>query len=184
MNAYEINKFAGAGLTALLVTTVIGFAGNIIIHPKKLDKPVYIVEGVEAPAAGATAAAPAVLVPVSPMLASANVEAGKAVFKQCAACHTPDKGGRNTVGPNLFDVVGNKKAHTAGFAYSNPMKAASEKGGEEGGWSYEQLNAFLANPKAVVPGTKMTFAGLRKPEDRANIIAYLRTLADAPKPLP
>ena len=184
MNAFEFNKISGALLTALLTTTVIGFLGNALIHPKKLDKPVVVIEGVEAKADTSAAAAPAALEPIAPLLASANAEAGKNVFKQCAACHTPDKGGRNAVGPNLWDSVGNKKAHTAGYAYSNAMQAASAKGGEDGQWTYEQLNAFLANPKAVVPGTKMTFAGLRKPEDRANIIAYLRTLADSPKPLP
>jgi len=184
MNAYEFNKIAGALLTALLVTTVIGFMGNALIHPRKLEKPVVVIEGVEAKADTQTAAAPAAIEPIAPLLASANAEAGKAVFKQCAACHTPDKGGRNGVGPNLFDAVGNKKAHTAGYAYSNGMQAAAAKGGEDGQWTYEQLNHFLANPKGTVPGTKMTFAGLRKPEDRANVIAYLRTLSDSPKPLP
>lgn len=186
MNAYEFNKIAGALLTALLVTTVIGFLGNALVHPQRLDKPVVVVEGVEAqPAAGAqTAAAPAKVEPIAPLLASANVDAGKTVFRQCTACHTPDKGGANRVGPNLYDIIGNKLAHAGGYSYSNAMKAAAEKGGDEGTWTYEHLNAFLANPKAVVPGTKMTFAGLRKPEDRANVIAYLRTLSDSPKPLP
>ncbi len=184
MNAYEFNKIAGALLTALLTTTVIGFLGNALIHPKRLDKPVVVIEGVEAKADTATAAAPAVVEPIAPLLRTANADAGKNVFKQCAACHTPDKGGRNAVGPNLWDAIGSKKAHTAGYAYSNAMQAAATKAGEDGQWTYEQLNAFLASPKAVVPGTKMTFAGLRKPEDRANVIAYLRTLSDAPKPLP
>jgi len=184
MNAYEFNKIAGALLTALLTTMVIGFLGNALIHPKKLDKPVVVIEGVEAKADSAAAAAPAVLEPIAPLLRTANAEAGKNVFKQCAACHTPDKGGRNAVGPNLWDSVGNKKARTAGYAYSNALQAAAAKPAEEGQWGYERLNAFLANPKAVVPGTKMTFAGLRKAEDRANVIAYLRSLSDAPKPLP
>lgn len=179
MNAYEFNKIAGALLTALLVTTVIGFLGNALVHPKKLEKAAYVVEGVEAkPEAGAAAAAPAALEPIAPLLAKANADAGKAVFKQCASCHTPDKGGKNGVGPNLYDVVGNQKAHTQSFAYSNAMKAS------EGAWTYEELNAFIANPKGKVPGTKMTFAGLRKAEDRANVIAYIRTLSDSPKPLP
>jgi cytochrome c len=184
MNAYEFNKIAGALLTALLVTTVIGLLGNSLVHSPKLEKPAYVVEGVEAKPEAATASAPAAVEPIAPLLANANADAGKTVFRQCASCHTPDKGGKNGVGPNLFDVVGNKKAHIQGYAYSNAMKAAAEKGGDEGTWTYEQLNAFIANPKATVPGTKMTFAGLRKPEDRANVIAYLRTLADSPKPLP
>lgn len=185
MNAYEFNKIAGALLTALLVTTVIGFLGNALVHSPRLEKPAYVVEGVEAAApAGATAAAPAALEPIAPLLAKASAEAGKAAFKPCAACHTAEKGGANRVGPNLYDVVGNKKAHTPGFNYSNPMQAAAGKPGDEGMWTYEQLNAFLANPKAVVPGTKMTYAGMRKADDRANVIAYLRSLSDSPKPLP
>ncbi len=184
MNAYEFNKIAGALLTALLVTTVIGFLGNALIHPKRLDKPVVVIEGVEARPEASASAAPAVVEPIAPLLANANADAGKTIFRQCASCHTPDKGGRNTVGPNLWDVVGNKKAHTPGYAYSNAMQAAAGKAGDEGLWTYERLNAFLANPKSVVPGTKMAFAGLRKTEDRANVVAYLRTLADSPKPLP
>jgi cytochrome c len=82
------------------------------------------------------------------------------------------------VGPNLWDVVGNKQAHIAGFGYSPALQAAG------GTWDYEKMNAFLANPKAAVPGTRMAFAGMRRADDRANLIAYLRTLSDSPRPLP
>lgn len=188
MNSFEFNKVAGAGLAALLTATVIGYIGNALVHPKRLEKNVLVVN-VSEPSAGAgagqaAAAAPAVVESIAGLLKTANVEAGKAVFKQCAACHTVDKGGKNGVGPNQWDVVGRKAGSHEGFNYSNPMKAAGEKPGAEGVWTYEHLNAFLANPKAVVPGTRMAYAGLRKPEDRANLIAYLRTLSDAPKPLP
>jgi cytochrome c len=186
MNAYEFNKIAGAILTALLVTTVIGFMGNALVHTTKLEKPAYVVPGVEEKqeAAAPGAAAPAALEPVAPLLASANAEAGKAVFKQCSACHNADKGGKNAVGPNLWDVVGRKKAGVAGFSYSNPMQAAGQKPGDEGLWTYEEINKFVANPKADIPGTKMTFVGLKKVQDRANVIAFLRGQADSPKPLP
>jgi len=186
MNTFELNKIIGAMLMALLVTTVIGHLGNILVHPKMPAQNAYVVAGVGADAKGGTqtAAAPATLEPIASLLASANPEAGKATFKQCTSCHTPDKGGKNGVGPNLWDTVGNKKAHTSGYSYSSALTTAAGKSGDDAVWNYEALSAFLANPKAYLPGTKMTFAGLKKPEDRANVIAYLRTLSDSPKPLP
>jgi cytochrome c len=185
MNSFEFNKIAGAFLAALLTATIIGYVGNFLVHAKPLPKNVFVVQVAEK--AGGTqtaAAAPVAVEPIAPLLKTANADAGKNVFKQCAACHTPDKGGKNGVGPNQWDVIGRKLGSHEGFNYSPAMKAAGEKPGDEGVWTYEHLNAFIANPKAVVPGTRMAYAGLRKPEDRANLIAYLRTLADAPKPLP
>jgi cytochrome c len=184
MDAYEFNKVAGATLTALLVTTVIGFIGNSLLHPVKLEKPVVTIEGVQEqqPEAGAKSAEPAELEPVSPLLAKADAAAGKAVFKQCQACHTDEKGGPNRIGPNLWDVVGRPKASEAGFTYSDAMKTFAKSG--DGKWTYEDINKFVSNPRATVPGTKMTFVGLKKASDRANVIAYLRTQADSPQPLP
>lgn len=186
MNSFEFNKIAGAFLAALLTATIIGYVGNFLVHPKKLEKNVLQIAVAEpkADSAQAAAAAPAAVESIAPLLKTANVEAGKAVFKQCAACHTPDKGGKNGVGPNQWEIVGRKAGSHEGFNYSPAMKATGEKPGDAGVWTYEHLNAFIANPKAVVPGTRMAYAGLRKPEDRANLIAYLRTLADSPKPLP
>jgi cytochrome c len=185
MDSYEFNKIAGAILTALLVTTAIGFIGNALIHPIKLEKPVYVVAGVEEKQEAAPAgAAPAAVEPVAPLLASANADAGKAVFKQCQTCHNADKDGKNAIGPNLWDVVGRKKASHPGFAYSNAMQAAAQKPGDEGTWTFEEINKFIANPKADVPGTKMTFVGLKKAQDRANVEAFLRGQSDSPKPLP
>ena len=192
MNVFEFNKIAGAALAAVLVTTVIGHLGNILVHPKSLQQNAYAVATAEArgtPTQEAAttqlaAASPAAVEPIGALLASANPDAGKAVFKQCTACHTPDKGGKNAVGPNLWSIVGNPKGHHEGYSYSKAMQAAAEKGGDEAVWTYDNLNAFLTSPKGYLPGTKMTFAALRKPEDRANVIAYLRTLADSPKPLP
>jgi cytochrome c len=180
----EVNKIAGAVLTAMLASAVIHQVGNILVHPLRLDKPVYVVQGVETKAEATAAAPSGPLAPIAPLLAAASADSGKTVAKQCTSCHTYDKGGKGGVGPNLWDVVGGKKAHMAGFNYSSAMQAAAQKAGDDGAWNYEQINAFLANPKTVVPGTKMTFAGLRKPEDRANVIAFLRSLSDQPKPLP
>ena len=186
MNAFEANKMIGALLMAVLVSLVIGHLSEAIVAPARLAHPVFLPEGQgEAAASQAAAPEPAGAVePIAALLAAANVEAGKTVFKQCAGCHNVDKGGRSGVGPNLWDVVGSKKGRVAGFGYSPALQGEGQKAGDAGQWSYEQLNQFLANPKAAVPGTKMPFAGLRKADERASVIAYLRSLSDAPKPLP
>ena len=101
------------------------------------------------------------------------------MFGKCKACHNAEKGGANQVGPNLWNVVGAPIAHHEGFPYS---AALAGKSGEK--WTYDELNIYLTSPKAFAPGTKMTFAGLSKPEDRANVIAFLRTRSDSPPPLP
>ena len=115
---------------------------------------------------------------VSALLASADAIAGAKTFKKCKSCHTSKKGGKNRVGPNLWDVVGRDKAGAAGYSFSGALK------GLGGTWTYRDLNAFLANPKGFAKGTKMSFAGLKKPQDRAAVIVFLRSLSDQPKPLP
>ena len=112
------------------------------------------------------------------LLASADPAEGEKVFKKCKACHTAEQGGPNRVGPNLWGIVDRPKGGHEGFSYSDAIT------GLGGDWTYADLNAFLEKPKDYAPGTKMTFAGLKKPEDRAAVIAYLRTLSDSPKPLP
>ena len=112
------------------------------------------------------------------LLAAASPESGAKVFKKCKACHTTKSGGANKVGPNLWDVVGRSKAGVPGFAYSTALKKLG------GAWGYEDLDAFLAKPKKYAPGTKMSFAGIKKAQGRAAVIAYLRSLAETPKPLP
>lgn len=173
----SFNTVAGCVLASALFAMVVGKVSNAVVHPHKLDKPAIAVAD-EAPAA--VAAAPAAeLAPIGPKLASANVDAGKAIFqKQCFTCHTVDKGGANKVGPNLWDIVGRKKASHPGFSYSSAMTA---KGGD---WSYEDINHLIFKPLTYVKGTKMAFAGLPKEQERADVIAYLRTMAETPKPLP
>jgi len=114
--------------------------------------------------------------PVS-RFAAADLEAGKKVFKKCATCHTVDNGGANKIGPNLWDVVGQAKAGVEGFRYSGALSGAG------GTWTVADLDAFLTKPKVFMPGTKMSFAGLKKEKDRTNAIAYLASLSDAPQAL-
>jgi cytochrome c len=126
----------------------------------------------------AAAGAPAQQEPIEKLLASATVEKGEAAAKKCAACHTFGKGEPNRVGPNLYGVVGRERGSHAGFNYSAGMKA------KPGKWTIEDLNAFLINPKGFVPGTSMTFAGLPRGSERADVIAYLNSKSDSPAPLP
>lgn len=120
------------------------------------------------------------VVSIVPFLVKADVTRGEQLFKQCAVCHTPKKGEPHKIGPNLWGVVGAAIAHCADFAYSDGFN--QKKGTMT--WDYETLNTYLHKPRKCVPGTKMSFAGLVKEQDRADIIAYLRTLSDAPIALP
>jgi cytochrome c len=122
------------------------------------------------------------VVPIAKLLASADAKAGETVFKKCQSCHDVTKGGPNKIGPNLYGLVDRPIASHEGFAYSSPMKDFSKGGSEK--WTFDHLNHFLLAPKKQIPGTAMGFAGLPKEQDRANVILYLHTLADAPVPLP
>lgn len=179
MSGFEYNKIAAAILIALLVGLISSLVSDSLIHPQQLEKNVYIVEGLEetSPSQIGTPQEE-ILKPIIPLLASANIEKGKELYKKCIQCHTDTKGGPNKVGPNQWGVVGDPIAHRTDYAYSEAMK---KKGGS---WDYETLNAFLAHPKKFIPGTKMAFIGLSKPQDRADLIAYLRTMSDSPLPLP
>lgn len=173
----ETNKAFAAVLTAGISFMVAGLIGGIAVHPERLEKPA-IATGEVVAAAAPAAAAP--LEPIAPLLASASVDDGRAIANRiCAACHTFTEGGRNAVGPNLYGVVGGPHAHRDDFNYSAGMKGLHDKT-----WDYEALNAFLNKPATAIPGTRMAFAGLNQAKQRADVIAYLRTLAASPVPLP
>jgi cytochrome c len=173
----EANKIAAAILVGGMLTLSSGLIANMIYGGHEGGEEHGAGGGEAAPAA--PAAKPAPVEPISGLLASADVAAGEKVAVKCQSCHTFDKGGANKVGPNQWGLVGDPTAHKADFTgYSEAMKNLHST------WTYENLNQFLANPKAHVPGTKMAFPGLPKTQDRANLIAWLRTQSDSPLPLP
>ncbi|WP_193185820.1 c-type cytochrome [Nisaea sediminum] len=180
-SSLEFNKIAAGVLCGGLLLMGVGKLAGVLVHPHDLEENAYPIEvtGGEA-TASAEPAGPAPIEPILGMLASADPAAGEKTAKKCAACHSFDKGGPNKVGPNLWNVVNADKGHLADFAYSDAIKSS----GETPNWTYTSLNKFLKKPKDYAPGTKMNFAGIKKAEDRADLVAYLRSLADSPAPLP
>jgi cytochrome c len=182
MNSFEFNKIAGAVLGTALVVFGLNELSGILYHSEAPEKPGFAVEVAEAGAAEGEAAGgeqPATAASLGTLLASADAAKGQTVFKACAACHDASKGGPNKVGPNLWGIVGRNHGIHEGFAYSEAMAKLSDKP-----WTYEALNEFIHAPKQAVPGTKMAYGGLKKDQDRANLLAYLQTLSDAPVPFP
>lgn len=177
MDSFELNKIAGALLGTLLLTFGLGIVSEILFTPEAPAKPGFAI-AVQEGGSGAAAPAKTAEVPIEELFKTASVEKGAAVAKKCAACHNFQEGAGAKVGPDLYGVVGRPVASTSGFAYSAAMKA---KGGD---WTPEALNTFLTNPKSAVPGTAMAFAGIPKEAERADLIAYLNSLAHDPKPLP
>jgi cytochrome c len=192
MDNLLFNKIAGAVLSSLLV--IVGLRTFVdILYPTGVQhgeqRPAIVVtqnpvpeEGVKGGQQQAQAGAPAQgsepEQPVEAVLASVTPEAGEASVKKCAACHNWQKGGPSAVGPNLYGIVGGPIAKKAGFAYSSALQ---QKGGE---WTFDNLSAFLANPKGWAPGTKMNYGGISKVEERAGIIAFLNQQSDNPLPIP
>jgi len=178
MNSFELNKILGAVLGTCLILLALSIGANALFTPQKPAKPGYMIAVKTENEGGKTAAKPAAK-PIAELLAHADVDKGKNIARQCQACHTLAKGEPNRVGPNLYNIVGDERGKGKnGFNFSSAMKA---KGGD---WTYDELNKFLTNPREYIPGTAMTFAGISNDQQRADVIAYLRTLSDNPKPLP
>lgn len=180
MDSFELNKIIGAVLGTLLFVMGVGFLAEAIYHPIEDRGPGYDLpepEGTEVAEAGP--AEPEV--PLGVLLASASAERGATSARKCQSCHNFGEGEPNKTGPGLYDVVERLVGSHEGFAYSDGMKAHHDAGDL---WTYENLNAFLTSPKTFTPGTKMSFAGIRTAEERADLLAYLQTLSGSPKPFP
>ncbi len=181
MSGLEVNKILASIIFAILIVTLIGHFGDLIIDTEHHDQKetAYKIDVEEVPAgASGIEKKEEVIEPISLLLASASIENGEKLFKKCATCHNYNKDGANKVGPQLWNLINRPKANVEGFAYS---KALAEYGGE---WGYEELAEFLYKPKKYIKGTKMNFAGLKKVKDRADLVYFLRAQSDNPAPLP
>jgi len=178
MDSFEFNKIIGAVLATFLCLLALNIVAEAIYAPTEPAKPGYEIDVKQKPAAPAAVQKAAPEQPIDELFATADLSRGEMTARQCMTCHTFQKGGPNGVGPNLWDIVGRPRASEPGFDYSDAMKA---KGAT---WTIDELNKFLTNPRGYIPGTKMTFAGLPRGNQRADVIDYLNSLADNPKPLP
>jgi len=169
MSDLTFNKIAGALLaTGLAIVGLRELSAGVFSSEEHVEKPGYAIEVAAEEGAGPAAAeAP---VDWGTALPAADVKAGEAVFAKCKSCHTADNGGPNGTGPNLWGVEGRKPGSHPGFAYSTAM---TDFGAKQPVWDYEQIAEFIKEPQKHMPGTKMTFVGLKKTQDRVNVIAYL-----------
>ena len=180
MDSFEINKIVAAILLVALLLIGIGKLSNVIFYVEKPKTPSYSVEIEQAVVASTESIVETTKekIDLSALMAMGDITTGEKVFKKCAACHSIVKGGKNNIGPALYNVVGRKIGSVNDYKYS---KALSEYGKE---WTFEELNGYLIKPAKWIKGTKMAFAGLRKEKDRASVILYLNKNSDNPLPLP
>ena len=181
MSGLEVNKILAAIIMAVLIVFLISNIGDYLVNPNKDSntKTAYNVESTESTATEENKDTSEIEIEsILTLLASASLEKGEKTYKKCGSCHSYTKDGKNKVGPNLWNIVNRSKANVDGFAYSS---ALAEFGGV---WGYEELSKFLYKPKDYIKGTKMNFAGLKKAEDRANLILFMREQSDNPVPLP
>lgn len=174
---------SSAFLGAVFFVLTISFLSEGLFHNEAPEQEGFIIEVAESTSGASAAAEEEALPAIGPLLADASIEDGEKVFKKCAACHTVEEGGANKVGPGLWNIVNAPFGAKDGFGYSSALKNfVAENSGVV--WDYENLNEFLLKPSAYLKGTAMGFAGLKKEADRANVIAYLRSLSNSPAPLP
>lgn len=169
MDGFEFNKIAASVLIAGIVVMLVSNIADILYQPNKEFKRGYQIAVHEDVGAAPEKQKPEVL-DIATLMSNADAERGKADIKKCSICHTFNNGGKNKVGPNLWGIVGAKRAHKDDFSYS---KALATKGGS---WNAEELLKFIHGPRKYLPGTKMAFAGYKKPQDAADVVAYLETL--------
>lgn len=176
----SFNKIFAAVLIAGIAAYLSSFIANKVVHSEELEQDAVVIAGKadDKEHHAGEAKKDDGVESVDALLAGADIERGAKVAKACAACHSFDKGGATKTGPALWDVIGRARGSVDGFKYSKGMEEIG------GSWDYASLNEFLFKPKAYIKGTKMTYAGIKKTEDRAAVIAWLRTLADSPAALP
>ncbi|WP_339048916.1 cytochrome c family protein [Candidatus Mesenet endosymbiont of Phosphuga atrata] len=175
MDNFELNKIAGAILFSALVIMIISNIVDVLYNPAEHT----VIESQKIEVASSITGQQDIILDIAALMESASAEKGKVAAKKCIACHTFEQGGPNRVGPNLWNIVGNKKAHLGGsFNYSKPMLE------KEGSWGYEELFEFLRSPRSYIKGTSMAFAGISKPQEIADVISYLRSMGNNPVPLP
>ena len=179
MDSFEINKIIAAVLLVALLIIGIGKISDIIFYVEKPKTPGYTVE-VDQVSSTSTSASEQVeeKIDIAALMAMGDATSGEKIFKKCAACHSINKGGKNNIGPALYNVVGRKVGEISGYKYSKALAAYDKN------WNFEELNGFLLKPSKWIKGTKMAYAGLRKEKDRASVIKYLNQNSDNPLPLP
>tara|TARA_B100001057_G_scaffold497404_1_gene601427 strand:- start:285 stop:824 length:540 start_codon:yes stop_codon:yes gene_type:complete len=179
MDSFELNKIIAAILMVALLIIGLGKFSDVIFHVEKPKKPGYVVEIETDTIEGETKKISAEeKVDINLLMAMGDVQSGEKIFKKCAACHSIVKGGKNNIGPALYNVVGRQVGGVSDYKYSKALA------GYKKNWTFEELNGFLLKPAKWIKGTKMAYAGLRKEKDRASIIKYLNQNSDNPKPLP
>ena len=179
MDSFELNKIVAAILMVALLIIGISKISEVIFHVEKPEKPGYVVEVEQVETASiATEVSAKDKVDIVALMAMGDAASGEKIFKKCAACHSINKGGKNNIGPALYNVVGRKIGGVSDYKYSKALVAYGKE------WSFEELNGFLIKPAKWIKGTKMAYAGLRKENDRASVIKYLNQNSDNPLPLP
>jgi len=175
MDSFEINKIIAAVLVVFLVVFGIGKISNIVFH---VDKPNTSAYKVETSTVSTQTLNTVQSVDISALLAMGDAVHGKSVFKKCSACHSIKKGGKNKIGPALYNVIGRSAAALGDYKYSKALTAYGKS------WTFEEMNSFLIKPQTYIKGTKMAFAGLKKEKDRASVIIFMNQNSDNPLPLP
>ena len=180
MDSFEINKIVAAVLLVALLVIGIGKLSNIIFYVDKPEKPGYVVEVDQVSTSSTETLSETVeeKIDIAALMAMGDVATGEKVFKKCAACHSIVKGGKNNIGPALYNVIGRQVGSISDYKYSKSLSAYNKE------WTIEELNGYLIKPAKWIKGTKMAFAGLRKEKDRASVIKYLNQSSDSPKELP